>query len=63
MGDIMTEIKIVRLKGDSFHITVDLENTVEELKNQIGTKIEVDPTSIKLIYRGKVLSNDKKLKE
>ena len=58
----LTTIKVKQLTGKVFHVTIDLEKTVLELKHNIHkTLTEYPPESQRLILKGKFLKDSEKL--
>ncbi|RKP06185.1 XPC-binding domain-containing protein [Thamnocephalis sphaerospora] len=51
------------LQQEQFHLEVDLEETVRDVKRKISQERGYDEAAQKLIYSGKVLVDDKALKE
>eukprot|EP00483_Globobulimina_turgida_P002932 UN02937 len=57
------KIKIKCLKSDDFEISIDSEASVDDLKEEIVRIRNIDPAKQRLIYKGRVLKSDKKLKD
>eukprot|EP01084_Bolivina_argentea_P049044 90253_1 len=56
-------IKIKCLKSDDFEVSIDSEASVDDLKEEIVRIKNIEPTRQRLIYKGRVLKSDKKLKD
>ena len=57
------KLKIKCLKSDDFDLSINSDASVDDLKEEIEKKSSIPPTKQRLIYRGKVLKSDKKLKD
>ena len=53
------KIRVKTLKSVEYEIDINNENTVKELKQTIESKYSIDSASIKLIYNGSMLMDDK----
>lgn len=57
------KINIKTVKGETIPFEVDPSTRIEELKEQVKEKLNVDPINQKLIFKGKHLENTKTLTE
>lgn len=57
------KLKIKCLKSDDFDLEIDKEASVDDLKEEIHKTQNIEPTKQRLIYKGRVLKSEKKLKD
>eukprot|EP01084_Bolivina_argentea_P098212 176514_1 len=59
----MISLKIKCLKSDDFDLQIDSEASVDDLKEEIVKIRNIEPAKQRLIYKGRVLKSNKKLKD
>lgn len=57
------ELKVKVMDGDDLVVKCELSDTVEVLKKRIEKETSIPVNEQKLIYRGRMLTNDKTLSE
>ena len=57
------QINIKTVKGDSYKLDVNHDMKIEEVKEQVQKRSNVEPDFQKLIFKGKHLANEKTLTE
>eukprot|EP01083_Nonionella_stella_P289985 986730_1 len=57
------KIKIKTLKSDTFELAINPDLTVDELKQQIEETKQITPNLQRLIFRGRILKSNTKLKD
>ena len=57
------KLKIKCLKSDDFEVEIDKEASVDDLKEEIQKSQNIEITKQRLIYKGRVLKSEKKLKD
>ena len=62
-ADAVSLVILIQPDGFRHEVTVPLEHTLENLANDVGTDLSLDPQGMQIMYEGKEMKRDVSLKE